>query len=241
MLRVRHVLMGFLHQVDRTLRAFIVGGVLSQNPRRPQTVQIAANVTPKTGCTVLSKTQTSLNTHLSRLVTMSDIECLQTFEKFKSALLQYFEALSCKNGARTDNNSISQVIEFVQGAKQLLFDLGFKRIKKIMDAIEMCTEIPSQTMHAWTLCSLTGRPTEETIVIDSFLRVCTSLKRWVCSVWVVTNMKTMGLLQKESAGNIECLEDESVNIYFQCFECVVSSLQNTFNTCTKTPICKKEN
>lgn len=168
---------------------------------------------------------------------MSDIECLQTFEKFKHALLQYFEALSCKNGARTDNNSISQVIEFVQGAKQLLFDLGFKRIKNIMDTIEMCTEIPSQTMHAWTLCCLTGRLTEETIVIDSVLRVCTSLQRWVCSVWVVTNMKTMGLLQKESAS----LDDQIIKIYFQCFECVVSSLENTFNTCTNTSTCKKEN
>ena len=190
---------------------------------------------------MLSKTQTYLNTLLLRLVTMSDIDCLQTFEKFKSALMQYFEALQCKNGARTDNNSISQIIEFVHGAKQLLFDLGFKRIKKIMDAIELCTEIPSQTTHAWTLCCLTGRPTEQTIVIDNFLRVCSSLQRWVCSVWVVTNMKTMGLLQKESAGNVEDLDDEIVNVYFQCFQCVVSSLQNTFNACTTSSNCKKEN
>ena len=172
---------------------------------------------------------------------MSAIECMQTFETFKPALFKYFEALSCKTGARTDNNSISQVIEFVQGAKQLLFDLGFKRIKKIMDAIEMCSEIPSQTMHAWTMCCLTGRPTQETVVIDSVLRVCTSLQRWVCSVWIITNMKTMGLLQKESAGNIDSLDDEIVNTYFQCFQCVVSSLEDTFNTCTKTSSCKKKN
>ena len=84
---------------------------------------------------------------------MSDIDCLQSKDKFKTALTRYFEVLQFKNGARTDNNSISQVIEFVQGAKQLLYDLGFKRIKKIMDAIEACTEIPTHMTYAWTLCS----------------------------------------------------------------------------------------
>ena len=158
--------------------------------------------------------------------------CLDSKEEFEIALTEHLSKQNLKHGcARNRKDCTFEVVDFVQGAKILLSDLGYQRIKMVMDSIQSCADVPSQISYAWTLCSLTGRPTQQSIVIDNVVQVCVSLQKWVCSVWVVTNMKMIEMLQKDSDSVSDITRSAVIDMYYKCFCCVVKSLQDTFYCC----------
>ena len=164
--------------------------------------------------------------------TLTRPACLNSKEEFEEALMEHFSTQHLKHvGARNKKNCTFEVVDYIQGAKILLADLGYQRIKLVMDAIESCADVPSRISHAWTLCSLTGRPTQQSIEIDNLVQVCMSLQKWVCSVWVVTNIRTIELLQKDSESISNIHQSAVVDMYYKCFCCVVQSLEDTFHVC----------
>lgn len=158
--------------------------------------------------------------------------CLNSRKEFEVALVEHFSTQHLKHTcARNKKNCTFEVVDYVQGAKILLADLGYQRIKTVMDAIESCADVPTRILNAWTLCSLTGRPTQQFIQVDNLVRVCVSLQKWVYSVWVVTNMRTIEILQKDSESISNIYKDTIIDMYYKCFCCVVESLEDTFHVC----------